>query len=259
MHRLTTSCFLLILTTQAWAISNIESERPNLPEMGLDASVKLGLDGKTGNDEEADYSGSTKLVYRFDNEVLLFIAEKEYGSTRDIKDTDNAFAHGRWSHLLDQRWMVEAFAQWEQDEFDNINSRVLLGGGGRYLLRHKPDVYSFTLGFGAFHEQEKLDLVTYQQTDNFWRLNTFYTYKYQMNKQVSLINTTYVQPRVDDVSDLRVLFDFGLKVSITDSLALKLAYKLTYDSDPAQNFDIDPPIDNYKTNTEYQTSLEYTF
>ena len=259
MHKLMTGCLMLVLTPSVFAISNIESERPNLPEQGLDASVKLGLDGKTGNDEEVDYAGAAKFVYRIQDEVFLFIADKEYGSTRDIKDTDNAFLHGRWTHIITPLWSAEGFAQWEQDEFDNLSSRILLGGGGRYLLLQKLDVYSFTLGLGAFHEQEKQDLVSYQQTDNFWRMNAFYTYKYQMNKMVSIINTTYLQPRIGEYSDLRVLADFGLKVGITDSLAITIAYKVTYDSDPAQNLDIDPPIDNYKTNTEYQTSIQYTF
>ena len=259
MYKLLTGCSMLLLATSASAISDIESERPNLPEQGLDASVKLGLDGKTGNDEEVDYAGSAKLIYRINDEVFLFIADKEYGSTRDIKDTDNAFLHTRWTHIITPTWGVEGFAQWEQDEFDNLKSRVLLGGGGRYLLWQKQDVYSFTLGLGAFHEEETQNLVSYQQTDNFWRVNAFYTYKYQVNKMVSLINTTYVQPRIGEASDLRVLADFGLKVGITDSLAITIAYKVTYDSEPAQNFDIDPPIDNYKTNTEYQTSIQYTF
>lgn len=259
MYKLLTGCSMLLLATSASAISNIESERPNLPEQGLDASVKLGLDGKTGNDEEKDYAASAKLVYRRNDEILLFIVDQEYGSTRNIKDTDNAFLHGRWTHIITPLWSAEAFAQWEQDEFDNLKSRVLLGGGGRYLLWQKQDVYSFTLGLGAFHEEETQDLVSYQQTDSFWRMNAFYTYKYQMNKMVSFINTTYIQPRIGDSSDLRALSDFGLKVGITDSLAITIAYKVTYDSEPAQNFDIDPPIDNYKTNTEYQTSLQYTF
>lgn len=34
-------------------------------------------------------------------------------------------------HLLDDRWAVEGFAQWEKDEFDNLTSRTLAGGCGR--------------------------------------------------------------------------------------------------------------------------------
>lgn len=259
MYKLIAGCSMLAIATSASAISNIESERPNLPEQGLDASVKLGLDGKTGNDEEKDYEGSIKLVYRIHDEVFLFLVDGEYGSTRDVKDTDNTFVHGRWTHIISPRWSTEGFAQWEQDEFDNIQSRTLVGGGGRYLLFQKEDVFSFTLGVGAFHENEVQDLVSYEQSDTFWRINTYYTFKYQMTKTISFLNTTYLQPRVAEYSDLRALSEYGLKIGITDRLALIMQYNVTYDSDPAQNFDVDPPIDNHKVNTEYQTSIQYTF
>ena len=127
MYKLVASCFLLGAATSAVAISNIETERPNLPEQGLDVSVKLGLDGKTGNDEEQDYDGAVKAVYRIHDEVLLFLVDGEYGTTRDVKDTDNTFVHGRWMHIFTPRWSLEGLLQWEQDEFDNLKSRTLMG------------------------------------------------------------------------------------------------------------------------------------
>lgn len=259
MYRVIAGGLLLGATTNVFAISNIESEQPNLPEQGLEVAVKLGLDGKTGNDEEKDYDGSVKSVYRRHDNVFLFLVDGEYGTTRDVKDTDNTFVHSRWTHILTPRWSTEGFAQWEQDEFDNVQSRTLMGGGGRYLVWQKQDVFSFTTGAGVFHEEEVLDLVSYEQSDKFWRINTYYTYKYQMTKTISILNTTYLQPRIGEYSDLRALTEFGLKIGLTNRLALTIQYKLTYDSEPAQNFDVDPPIDNRSVNTEYQTSIQYTF
>lgn len=259
MYKFITGCFLLGAATGASAISNIESERPNLPEQGLDLSVKLGLDGKTGNDEEKDYDGTVKAVYRIRDEVFLFLVDGEYGSTRDVKDTDNTFVHGRWTHIITPRWSIEGLAQWEQDEFDNLKSRVLMGGGGRYLVFQKLDVFSFTVGLGAFHENEVLDLVSYEEENEFWRINSYYTFKYQITENMSFLNTSYFQPRIGEYSDLRALTELGVKIDLTHRLALTIQYNLTYDSDPAQNFDVDPPIDNHKVNTEYQTSIQWTF
>ncbi|GGY76963.1 hypothetical protein GCM10011613_21840 [Cellvibrio zantedeschiae] len=259
MNKLFIGSILLSAALPAWAISNIENERPNLPEEGLSGAIKIGLNGKTGNQEEQSHAGGAKIIYRWDDEIFMALVDREYGTKHDIKTTDNSFLHARWIHLLNEKWAAEGFGQWEEDEFDNLTSRVLAGGGARYLVAQQKDVYSFALGLGAFHEVEKQNLISYEETNRLWRINSYYTYKYQLNNQVTLVNTTYAQPSTDDFSDFRVLFDLGLNVKLTNSLQLKLNYQLTYDSDPAKNLLVSPPIDNYKTNTQYQTALSYNF
>lgn len=250
---------LCLIAPNIYAISNIENERPNLPEQGLSGSLKIGLNGKTGNQEERSHEGAAKIVYRLNNEIFIALMEKDYGSTLGVKTTDRDFLHARWVHLLNTRWATEGFAQWEKDEFDNLNSRVLGGGGGRYIVAQKQDVYSFALGLGAFYEIEKQNLVSHQETNKLWRLNSYYTYKHQINENVAFANTTYYQPSTNDFSDFRVLFDAGISVKLSNSLQLQFNYRLTHDSEPAKNLLVSPVIDNYKTNTEYTTAISYKF
>lgn len=259
MKKLFVGGVLCLLTHSVLAISNIENERPNLPEEGFSGAVKIGLNGKTGNQKEQSYAGGAKIIYRADDEIFMALFDREYGTKLDKKTTDNSFIHTRWIHLLNEKWAAETFAQWEEDEFDNLTSRVLAGGGARYLVSQQQDVYSFAVGFGAFREVEKQNLISYQETNRLWRINTYYTYKYQLNNQVTLVNTTYAQPSTRDFGDYRLLFDLGLNVKLTNSLQLKVNYKLSYDSDPAKNLLVSPPIDNYKTNTQYETALAYQF
>jgi hypothetical protein len=259
VKKIITGIALLIQISSAWAISNIENERLSLPENGLSGKINLSLDGKTGNQEERNNEASAKLIYRVDADIFLALVEKEYGSKHFNKDTDNSFLHLRWTHLLNDMWAAEAFTQREQDQFDNLTSRTLLGGGGRYLALHQKDSYSLVFGLGAFHENEKLNLITYQETNQLWRINSYYTYKYRINDNVMLVNTTYYQPSTRDWSDFRVLFETGLHIKLIKDLEISLNYKLTHDSQPAKNLTATPPIDNFKTNTEYKTSLSYSF
>lgn len=248
---------LLIFTSSTWAISNIENERPNLPEQGFSGSIKIGLNGKTGNEEKKSNECGVKIIYRMDDEIFMALFDREYGTNKKIKTTDNSFAHARWVHLFNNQWAIEGFAQREENEFDNLTSRVLGGGGIRYMLSQEKDVYSFALGFGTFHEIEKQNLISYEEKNQLWRINTYYTYKYQLNNQVTLVNTTYAQPDASDFNDYRLLFDVGFNVRLTNSLQLKFNYKLSYDSKPAKNLLVLPPINNYKTNTQYETALVY--
>ena len=243
----------------ALAITNIENERPNLPDEGLSGSVKLGLGGKTGDEEQETYEGAAKILYRQGDEIFLGLFAREYGSDHGEKDTDNSFIHGRWTHLLSERWGIEGFGQWEKNQFKNLTSRLLAGGGGRFIVAQQHDVYAFAVGAGAFREFEKLDLVSYEEYNRLWRVNSYYSYNYQINPQVSLVNTTYYQPAASQWEDFRVLFDVGFDVKLSSSLQLRLNYRMTYDSEPAQNLNLPEPIDNHKRNTEYKTAISYSF
>lgn len=253
----------LLLTTvfsaSTFAISNIEDQRPGPPVQGFSGAVETSVAGKTGNNQEKDYTLASKLNYRHADDVLLLIASAEYGSTREVKDTDEAFLHLRWMHRVNEQVATELFTQWEEDEFANLASRVLLGGGGRFTIAQKQDVYSLALGAGAFRERESLNLQTYEQDTYVWRINTYYTYTRLLNDRTAIASTAYLQPNPEDFDDLRALFTFSLTVNMTDTLALRLAYQADYDSQPAQNLDAVPMIDNSKVNTEYVTSLVYSF
>jgi len=250
---------VLLASTQAVAISNIESERPGLPEEGWSGHIELSLDGETGNSREKDYTGAAKITHRRNQNILLGIVEREYGTTRDVKDTDDSFVHGRWIHLIDERWAAEGFVQWEEDEFDNLVSRSLAGGGGRYVVAQDEKVFSLSVGFGAFREREVLDLGPYDEKTWTWRINSYTAYKHRLNEQIVISATAYFQPSTDDFGDSRSLLDAALSVKLTDQLDLKIHYKVSHDTKPAKNLDADPPIDNAKTNAEYTTSLVYNF
>jgi len=249
----------MAFTSHAVAISNIESERPGLPEEGWSGHVELSLSGENGNSKEEDHTLAAKVTKRVENNIYLGIFETAYGSSNNVKDTNESFAHSRWIHVLDERWATEGFVQWEEDEFDHLISRSLVGGGSRYVVSQDADLYSLSVGLGAFREREIVDLETYEKTTWAWRMNTFTVYQHRLNDQVVMSSTIYYQPKLNDVSDFRVLLDAGLSVKINERLDLKVHFKGTHDSQPERNPDADPPIYLKKTNTEYVTSLVYNF
>lgn len=259
MFKILQAFILLSLTTPALAISNIEDERPGLPEEGWSGNIELGFDGETGNKSEKDYSAAAKAINRHGDNIYLGIIEREYGTTRNTKDTDDSFVHGRWMHLLNDKWAAEGFVQWEEDQFDNLVSRSLAGGGVRYVVAEDDKVFSLSVGLGGFREREVLDLGTYEDKTWLWRVNSFAVYKHRINDQVNISATAYYQPSTNDLSNFRMLMDATLLVKLTDTLDLKIYYQVTHDSDPAINLAATPPIDNNETNSQYTTALVYSF
>lgn len=259
LKKLFGACVLGLFANSAIAISNIENERPGPPAEGFSGNVKISFNGKTGNQQEQVLDGAFKGFFRKDDDIFMLLTERDWGARLKKTDKDHSFIHFRWVHLLSDTWASEAFSQWEKDEFERLTSRVLTGGGVRYTLLQKPEEYIFALGLGAFREYEKTNLETYEDEQHLTRINSYYSYKAKINDTWSFLQTTYYQPAATKMDDYRVLADFGLGVKMTEKLQLRLNYRFSYDSEPAQNFNVSPVIDNHKTNTEYKTSLVYSF
>lgn len=252
------SC-LAITSLSASAITNIENERPGPPAEGWSGQVELGLSGKSGNQDQEEYTGAGKITWHKGDTTAFALAERAYGKTRGLTDTDETFLHLRGIRELENNFAVEAFLQWQQNAFDNLASRSLIGGGGRYDIISHPEVVTLSLGLGAFREREELDLGTFDQVSWAWRANSYASYRHQLNSQVRLLGTLYYQPNLSDTDDFRVLTELGMSVAISGSLSLKLSYSLSHNSDPAVNLDATPPINKAETNTGYSTSLVYSF
>lgn len=249
----------LAISLHAHSISNIEDSRPGLPKEGWSGHVELGFDGKTGNQTEEHYNAAAKIISRHDDNIYLGIFDRKYGTTSGVTDDDDSFLHGRWTHLLNTKWAVEGFVQWEENIFDNLKSRSLIGSNIRHIIAEGDKVFSLTLGLGGFIEREVLDLDTYEQESKLWRINSFAVYKHRINDQVGISATLYYQPQTTDFSDYRGYMTSALSVKLTETLDLKLQYDVNIDSQPAKNLDASPEIDNSKINTSYKTSLVYRF
>ncbi len=144
--------------------------------------------------------------------------------------------------------------QGEKNEFARLSFRGLIGGGLRFTLAEVPEEVGLYLGAGAYWSRETLDQrtgLTDHGSENFARANLYVVYKHKLNSQLSLISTTYYQPRLSEARDYRALEQAGLAVKMTDKLSLKLSLDIAHDSRPPQSI--------RQTDTSYNTSLSYRF
>ncbi|PIE42665.1 MAG: hypothetical protein CSA49_00025 [Gammaproteobacteria bacterium] len=249
---------LSISALNANAIKNIESQRLTPIEEGMSGHVELKIDGKSGNSDEQDYGLSGRINHQQGKDLIFIIASKAYEKSNGRKDTDKSFIHGRWVHNLQEPMASEVFAQYQDNEFTRLLSRYLIGGGIRYTMIQDTDI-NLILGAGAFYMKEKEDLGSYQTSENYSRLSSYASYKHQLNKNVSIISTAYVQPRIGRMDDYNILLNGSLLTRLNEQLKLKLAVNVTYDSEPPRNLATTPVIDVKSTDTEYSVSFVYQF
>jgi len=243
-----------IISFPANAIVNVENMRVGPAVVGLSGNLDLSISGNRGNTDKDEYGVDGRIQNNHDQVTDFVVISYDYGAVSNVTNTNKTFVHGRHVVQFQPKKAWEAFAQAEKNEFSRLSFRGLLGAGLRFTLAEKPEQLGLYLGTGAFWSRETLDQrpdLTDQGTQSFARANLYLVYKHKLNSQLSLVSTTYYQPRLSETGDFRALEQAGLTVKMTDNLSLKLSLDLAHDSRPPQSID--------KTDTSYNTSLSYQF
>lgn len=238
------------------AIVNVENLRidPDKKQSGFDGLFSMDINGNNGNTQNARAGLGMQLKWYDQYSTDLFIVDYAYGESDDVKDMDKSFMHYRHVWFVRDWLSWEAFAQLQTDEFTRLKLRSLLGGGARFSLLQDNERHTAYIGAGVFRSREKLDPLagsTTVEVDYATRINFYQVYQYRITDTSRVTNMVYYQPDVSEVSDYRLLEQLALKVDINRSLSLKVSVDVARDSRPPQAVK--------KTDTSYNTGLEYRF
>lgn len=242
---------VLLFSTSAFAITNIENHGTDAKAQGWHGKVIFSLDGKSGNSKEEDYKADGSIRHRKAANTWLLIGSREYGKSFDQKDTDKSFAHLRFMHEISKRTTVESYLQHQTDDFKLLESRALIGGGMRFNLTPDHPRIGLAIGVGAYYTEEKFDLDSYRIEEDYARASTYFVYQHQLSKTSTISNTLYVQPRFSRPSDVYALNDLSLELKMNSTVSFQLTLKTEYDSDPV--------ADVKKTDQSYHTSVVFSF
>lgn len=223
---------------------NTESLRLGDPPDGLHGDLKADLALKRGNTELLQAGASGRTFYHAGVHTPLLFARGEVGSEDGDTFTENAFVHARWTAMWHPRVGSELFGQLQYDAFIDLKFRALIGAGPRFALLME-DWIDLYLGTGYMLEREVLSIPsTDPHPRRTWahRSTSYLSVKIALADALALGNVTYVQPRWDRPSDVRVLDELELALDANAYVALVNTFSFRYDSDPpstVRDYDID--------------------
>jgi len=237
---------LLLLTTPAYAIVNIEDSALAHPNAPFSATLDASVHGTSGNSDKLGSSADIGMQWQHKPHQLLLWLGYDYGSSQKKRNANRGFAHLRYRYHFTPRYAVESFAQWQKDEFARLNSRILLGGGVRITQMQQH------IGIGAFHEREQLQSSKIDRNNlkpSTWRGNIYLALQHKF-KHAAISDTLYYQPALRNIgNDYRLLNEASLKLPLSNKLSLKLSLETRQDSQP--------PIGVKRTDIRYATAFSY--
>jgi len=217
-------------------IVNIQGQLAKPPEHdGVTGQIELKLDWREGNNQLFNIGGSASTLVKHGRLLVLALARGEYGESRGLTLARRSFEHLRARYTIDCRWKWEAFVQHEYDAFRRLTVRGVVGTGPALQIADTDDV-AVLAGLAYLLEGEQLDeregTVDAGRRTISHRASAYITGTEMLGSGVSIVQTVYVQPRLDDPGDVRVLGELSVTSKLTTHIALTDGLTVAYDRTP---------------------------
>jgi len=234
----------IFISSLSWSIVSIS---PITLKNDSSSNFETGLSYSTnsGNIDKSNLKASARLEHFENGYANALFFSYEYGELNDIKNVDSMTLHLRHIHSLWDDLDGELFAQYQQNEFKNMDSKYLTGANLRYKL--KSGQFDVFVGLGAFYTW--LDEVNVES--DYTSLNSYLALSYQFSESTSISYNGYFQPRFEDFDDYLIYQEAQLKVNLTDRLSLLVNVLHEYDAKP--------PIGVEKSDFSQTTGFSYSF
>lgn len=191
------------------------------------------------------------VQYNHEKNLWLFLNDLNFQKLEGNSFVNKGTQHLRYNRKLSDRLKWEAFVQSQYDAISNIDFRGLAGTGPRFKL-NRSDNYRFYLGTLIMYEYEKADSSVENRVIESVRGSMYASFSLYPTQNLSIISTSYYQPKIDAFSDYRLSSSTAVLLEIFKNLAFKVNFNYNFDAAP-----VSPNIP--KAQYELTNGLSYTF
>ena len=249
--RLITLLFFLFLAGYAKAqVINVESLRKKTDSAKWTGSVSLDASLIKNKNELFKIATKADIQYNNKKELWLFVNDLKFEKAAGASFVNKGTQHLRYNHSVGKTVKMEVFAQAQYDAISEIDFRGLIGTGPRFKLTSNDD-YRFYLGTLIMYEYEKASDIAVERIQKDVRASTYLSFSLYPTENLSIISTSYYQPRLDKLNDFRL--------SSTTSVLFKIWENLSFKTTFSYNYDAEPVITIPKSQYELTNGLLYTF
>ena len=207
---------------------------------GFAASAELMGSAISGNANVTLVEYSLNFRYKWKKNNLKLLSGGEYIQEDGVDVSNNLFGQLRYNYHFNSKNRLVSLYQLQYNQVLLLNRRQLLGLGLRHTLinwgsdttsRFKTD-----LTLGVMQEEEELNsetlLLGEKYYTNYTRSMISMVVSFEVNKSITLINTTYFQQYLNNFADYRLFNEVNLMFSINKWLSFSCDFEVRYDSEP---------------------------
>jgi hypothetical protein len=243
--------FVLIFLYPVIAFSqvlNIEEQRIKTDTTGWAGDAAASFQLMKSDDQFVDLGVQLHLQYKTKRSLYLMLSDYSFVKAGADEYANSGFEHFRYNYKITDWYTWEAFTQAQFNKVLSLKFRGLLGTGPRFKVV-KTENFRLYAAWLYMYEYEELELNS--EINRNHRISSYVSFSWKINDILSLVNTTYFQPLVNNFSDFRISAQTDLKFKIFKKLVYTLGYYHYYDTDP--------PADVVSTVYSMENKLTFEF
>lgn len=174
-----------------------------------------------------------KVQYKNDPHLVLLLLNAGFLRAGGNDIARQAFAHLRYNYKLSPIWSWEAFSQIQNSPVQLLQQRHLVGTGLRLrALKSKNGRQRIYLGAAWLWEE---NFFSGDSPSNSWhRSSNYLSSTFRAGKHAALIQTTYWQPVIGNISNYRLSSEWVLKVDLSKHLSFTVEFDYSVDQNLPQ-------------------------
>ena len=221
-------CIFFLSDLQGQVI-NIEQKRIVTDTTGISGNLGINFSSAKTTRTFTIFSFNGHLQYKTQRNLFLLLGNVDFLKAGESNFDNRGFTHLRYNYKVNPVIRLEAFSQIQFNRLLKIDQRNLNGLGIRLKLSDLERA-KFYFGLAYMNEYEEVEEPEEINTDH--RASSYLTFSLFPEPTVTLTNTTYIQPKLDDIEDYRLSNDTNLSFQITEHLKFVAVLNFLYDANP---------------------------
>ncbi|MCC6724697.1 MAG: DUF481 domain-containing protein [Saprospiraceae bacterium] len=212
--------------------------------------LRLGANLVKVQEEVLQLNANAQVEHKMGKSLFLLLTDARFLRAGG-KDFNNAgFAHLRYNRKLTDPLSAEVFTQAQYNRLLLIELRALVGAGLRYRL-YKSQSGKSRIYCGAAYLYEENQFTDATGDRQWHRLSGYLSFTFRPWTGVTLVSTTYFQPKVTYWANYRLATEWRLDTPLGKKLSFFTDFSLQTD----KALPVDAPVSNYT----WQNGLTYKF
>ncbi|MBV7270033.1 DUF481 domain-containing protein [Winogradskyella luteola] len=215
-------------------VVNIETLRKPNDSVKWTGSVSLDVSLIKNTNDIFRIANKAHIQYNTTINFWLFVNDLNLQKIEENSLVNRGTQHLRYNRRISDKVKWEAFVQGQYDAISEIGFRGLIGTGPRFKLS-KNDNYRFYLGTLIMYEYEKASSAIPDRIQQDVRGSAYLSFSLYPTETISIISTSYYQPRIDAFNDFRFSSNTSMLFKILEDLAFKVNFNFFHDAFPVSS------------------------
>ncbi len=228
-HALITTAVGLVIATAADAQILNTLRGWSDTEPGWSGKLGASFSASGGNTDVVSLAASARAQWRGGRHRVRGLVGGSRTESDGRKSSESLVGHVRHNVEVVTGISTLVFAQVQENPFQRLKSRVLLGAGGRVDVARR-ETWELSVGVAHMFEAERLDGESGRREDH--RLSSFASAEGELSETVTIDATAFYQPLWSDFADSRLVASGSISVALVGSLSLDVAGAVQVDTRP---------------------------